>query len=253
MLKRQNLEAPQSTLSCCTTRAKKRRDGLHSEINTSRVPDDSSGLLGQFGIDMNPDFGVLTDTNLQNPELNGSYSYPSLEGEDPFHGLGADPQSHAMTPESMNHTFGPLGLRRGSTMDMARSQPSSSCPTTVDLNHETFDFHMQDAMPRSLSYPQTQPTGPSNWRRSSTVDAPQNTHGTGHSNSNAFEWPIVLDPGPLQHQQQSPSSAGTNISSSPATPNLQTTIRLESADPSTVFAVIGILIESKAKFKFETH
>lgn len=253
MLRRQDLEAPEDIPSCCAAHVEKLRDASQNETNMSPMPNDSSNLLGHFDIDMDSAFDGLTDTDHQNNEFDESYPYPGPEGEDTFQRLATETQSHTMTSESMNYDFGSLGPRERSTGSVMRSQRSLNRPLSVDLNHEAFDFPMQNIVPTSLSYPPTHPDGSSNSCLDSPVDISQSSHDGRHSTENGFKWPNALGPVALEHQQQSPSSGGTTMPPSPAIPNMQTTIWLEGADPSTVSAVIGMLISSKAKFRFETH
>lgn len=245
VLKRKNIEVPQDTPPCCTTWAEKGRGASQRETNISRISSDSSGLLGQFSTDMDPAFDELTNTNDQNPEVDQSYPYPIHQAEDAF----PQTQSRAMTPKGLTHDSGPFGFRGVSTMDLSGNPISSIHPMNI-ANHEESDFDMWDALPSSGRGRQTQPTDA---RHNSTMDAPQNADGIGSSGGNAFEWPYLSDAGGLQYKSQSPNSASATASLSPVTSNMQTTIRLEDSDPSTLSAVIGMLIGSNARFKLETR
>ena len=240
---------PQDTPPCCTTWAEKGRGGSQRETNTSHISNDSPGLLGQFGTDIDSAFDGLANTNDQNPEFDQNYPYPIQEPEDPFQRLGAEAQSHAITSRNMAHDSGPFGFRGASTMDISRNQISPSRPMNIH-NHEGSDFDMWDPIPSSGPCRQTQTTHP---RQNSTMDASRNTDTRSRSGGNAFEWPYHPDADGRQHKQQSPTSASTIVSLSPVTPNMQTTIRLEDSDPSTLSAVIGMLIGSNARFKLETR
>lgn len=250
VLKRKNIEVPQDTPPCCTTRPEKGKGGSQRQGNISRISSDSSDLLGQFGTDMDPAFDGLTNTNDQNPEVDQSYPYPIHEAEDVFQRLGVETQSHGMTPKGMAQDSGPFGFRRSSTMDLSGNQVSSIQPMNI-ANHEESDFDMWEAIPSSGPGRQSQPTDA---RHNGSMDGPQNnSDGISGSGGNAFEWPYLSDAGGLQYKQQNSNSATATVSLSPVTSNMQTTIRLENSDPSTLSAVIGMLIGSKARFKLETR
>ena len=258
---------PQDTPSCCAAQVEKPRDASQCETETSRMPTNSPNSLAHFGVDVDSAFDELTDPEHWTHEFDEIHSYPSPQGEDTFQQLGdvytyASPeggdaiqrpvtemQSHALTPESMSYDFDPLAPRERTTASMTWIQPLSNSPVIADPNHEAIDFHMQNTVQTLMSYPNES----SNSRLGSNVGFSQDTHRGGHSTGSVFEWPSVFGPMPLQHQQQSHGSEVTNMSSSPTTPDMRMTISLEGVDPSTVSAVIGVLIESKAKFRFETH
>lgn len=246
MLKRKNLEVLQDAPSCCSTRSESRNDGSQHETNISHTSSNNSNLLGPLDIEMDSTFDGLTGNEFQYSDLDQSLAHALSNTDDPFQGMETEMQSHAMMPEGTDQDFGSWVPPGGSAMDIAGSQACSNGPITTGPNHDPFDFHMMETIPNSMSYRRTQPGQHNSPRHNSMSNIREPSSGS------TVEWSNSYDPGSIQHQQQSSSSASGNISS-PVTPNMQTTIRLEGADPSTLSAVIGTLIESKARFRFETH
>ena len=254
MLRRQNLNVPPDTPSCCAAQVEKMKDILQSETHISGMPDDSSGFMGHFDVGMDSVFDGLMDTDRENPDFDSSYSPSGPENEVLFERPAAETQSHTMTPENMNYDFSLLDPREGSAVTVASGQSSSSNHVSANLSHEAFVFDTQNATATcSLSYPQTHPSGRSHTPHNRDLSASQILQREGQQTGNAFGWLSVFDPIPEQYNRQDNDTGGTSTPSPSVVSNIQTTIRLEDADPSTVSAVIGVLMESKAKFKFETH
>ena len=218
------------------------------------MPTDNSDLLSCSGNDMEPNFDNVSDIN-ENLEVQNGIFYPSLEGEEPLQRLVMEGQSPAMTPDSMNYDFSSLEPPQGgSNMIITGRRPPPKQSLAVDLNYETLDYPMPNTVRSSLSHSPMLPTESSVSHLDNPENGSQSNNRDGlHSIGDTFEWPSVFDPWPLQHQQQTPISRDTNVLSSPTRADMQTIIRLEGADPSTVSAVMGVLIESKARFKIERH
>ena len=176
MLKRKNLKVPQDARSCCSAQAGNQRDGSQSKANVSHKSSDNTGLLSPFYIEMDPAFDGLTGTDHQYHDLDQNFSFALSETQDPFHRLETDAQSHVMMAESNDQRFSPLLPLEGSAMDIAGSPTSSSHPMTVDLNQDPFDFHIQNAIPSSRSYRQTQPGQRNSPRHNSLTDVSQSSH-----------------------------------------------------------------------------
>lgn len=257
MLKRRNLEAPQDSRSCCFARAEDDRNDSPSKTNMPHMSIDNSDLSDPFGIDMDLAFDGLSSADHQYPDFDQSFPYAISEPGDPFQLLEPEAQSPAMPPDIFDQSPGPSVTRGLSAMDIVAQRQT----TTVDQNHDDyFDFDKQDEMPNSISYRQTQPgqqNRPCHNNGISDNLQSRNVRDLSSASACAFGWPNIFDPNPAQqHRLQSPSSAvGPNASSSssPTSSGMQTTIRLEGADQSTLSAVIGTLIETKAKFRLETH
>lgn len=136
-MRRKLLEVPPNTLSCCGPQTRRQVDTSRTETYSSHPSSESLGLLSQLSSRIDSAFNVLQ----QSYEPVQDYSSSSFEGEDLFHSLGAQRLSHDMTRDIISHDIEPINLDGGSFTD----------PMALDLNHDTFNFHMQDTLPKSLS------------------------------------------------------------------------------------------------------
>ncbi|KAG8531103.1 uncharacterized protein KY384_004460 [Bacidia gigantensis] len=160
--------------------------------------------------------------------LEHSFSFPASENEDPFKWLSSEFDSATVKTES-REDFNFLGSNDDFTMG-----------TIPDLDLD-LDICSDLDYPESVSSPESfGPVGHESF--------------PGYSSSpyDVFASPNEFD---IRHTPQQPSSPSSLTSPFPtlATPSTQLTIRMEGADPSTLSAVMGTLIQSKARFRFETH
>jgi hypothetical protein len=156
-----------------------------------------------------------------------------------------DLSSSTLASESTDHTFdlSSSGGRGFSSSTTTQKQPTKAPTSNSETN--IFDFGTDNSGLSSSSYGRP---------RSNTRDTPDqsqsyNSHHSQQSCSNTYG-PSNNNAMEIERQSQTP---GYGTSSPPPTPTTQTTIKLDGAEPSTVAAIMDILIKSKAKVKFETQ
>ncbi|KAL2038487.1 hypothetical protein N7G274_008826 [Stereocaulon virgatum] len=245
VIKRKSIVVPEDAPPCCPTRSEDGY-GLQSPQNTPDMFDNSVDMSEFTDLDMEFSFDAMDGSKLQE------------SGKDIADGIGFDDNflfdqwpaipdlsSSTLDSERADHTFdlsSSSGARGFSTSTTNQKQPTKT--PTSNSGNDLFGFGIDNSGSSSSSYgrPRSNTQDTSDQSQSYNSHPQQscsNTYGT--SNNNAIE---------LERHSQPP---GYGTSSPPPTPTTQTTIKLDGAEPSTVAAIMDILIKSKAKVKFETQ
>ena len=244
MLQRQNLEVPQDLPSCCSTNSGKQEAVLQSATDVFSPSGERPGPLATLGGHADLALNGLTNVDSRSIGFDQNYSYSNLEDEDVFQQLGREADFRGISSETMGCDISPMDVQGHFAMD----------PKIMDFNDQLFDFQTQNRLLSSPSYEEPQTCGPNDLHVDDNMHSSSKSQGRGCSSADASEALVAVNPERSQSQQQETDPGSANpLSSTTGSPNMQTTIRFEGADPSTISAVVGVLVESKARFVFETR
>jgi len=233
-LKRKSIIVPQEAPSCCSSpeanSLHNSNEGTFSEpaISTTKSHRGNT-VASDDDMDMDQAFGGMSGIGTQASYMDQYLNFDiSSEKEDSFQWL--DTEKHATASQ-------------GNLFDFAASisaQKTSTTGESVERSSMPYQQHTGPAFEHSLHSPNT------NSQVSLSFSRPQ-------SSSTLASAPCRWGAPPFSNsQQQGIPSPPVSTATTPATPS-ETTIRLEGADPETLSAVMALLIQSKARFQYETR
>ena len=239
VVKRRSVVISEDTPPCCPD--------LSDSENGSKRPQDGLDIftddmdMADLG-DLNMDFSCDV-TNFSETQQCNEHSKIGTDEDFGFGQWSAVPDLHSSTLISGRNT-GTFDLPLFSENFSLLGEEANETTTSMlrKPTDEYFDLEGSNDLSSSFSYQQSQDT---------TNDPmhPSLDRHHGHDRSgNAYGSMNSVTDLESQHQLQ-----GYANSSSPPTPTTQTTIKLDNPEPHTVAAIMNILINSKAKCKFETQ
>jgi len=246
VVKRKSIAVPDDAPPCCPARPNGGYNdgyGLQSPQNTPDVFNDSVDMSDFNDLDRDFSFDAMDASDAQQSashradEINDQFLF------DPWPGV-SDLSSSALPSERADHPFDLSPSGRAFSSSSTTKQDHFPKILNSNPGNDIFDLAVENPGPTNSSYGRP---------RSNTHDASDQNHSltTRHSyqsSSNAYGLPNST----LESERQS-QLPGYGTASPPPTPTTQTTIKLDGAEPSTVAAIMDVLIKSKAKVKFETQ
>ena len=236
MLKSQKLELPPNSHPCCMKRPSRSHSATQSEGHTSYESAPSPDPTDHMSSDISQHSNWSGSLGLQRNDIQQQSFYPP-------HGSSYEPmedsvQFNTMNPVGMSQTFKDFEQQRAPSMD----------EVPMDFGHEGFGSQTQSSMSNPMISPYTY-TGQSHLEvplGSSRAWRPRRQRA-----AETFDWTAPFES--VEQPQQNLIAPARSVSSPSPQPSRrnQTTIRVEDADASTVSAVIGLLVDSNAKFSCE--
>ena len=246
VVKRKSIVIPEDALPCCPTHPSDHY-GLQSPQNTPDMFDDNIDMSGLQDLDMDFSFDGMDASKNQH---SGHDIADGLDDNFLFSQWPPMPDLPAsnLISERADRTFDISASSSSSSVMGFSSMPSNqhlpSKAITSNPGDNLFDLGIDDSGLSASPYQRPR----SNPHDTGVQNQGQINHHSHQPSGNAYgSTNNALD---LEQQSQLP---GYGTSSPPPTPTTQTTIKLDGAEPSTVAAIMDILIKSKAKVKFETQ
>ena len=225
-LKRKGLRLLADTPSCCSSMVDEQSTGLYDQWLSDKTFS-SDPLKFEFG---KASSGAM-DIDGVCPDLESGFQLSGSGSEDPFRWLTSETESSVMTPES--------------TEDFGSFNPQLSAPLDpLDL-HSSHNAGLDFASVDSIDFADSKSSLAAFEQSQDSAQSEQISH------FNAFSVP---DEFTVDYEQQEPLSPISIDSTLPSSTNncTQLTIQIDGADPSTLSAVMGTLIQSRARFKFDS-
>lgn len=239
VVRRKSIVISEDTPPCCPdlpdseNGPKTPQDGSHIFTNSMDMTD-----LGDLGMDFSCDATDRSETQKRGENL-----AMGTDEDFPYGPWSAVPDLHCATLISQSDTSDfDLSLFSSDYSPLGEQENECTPPMSEQPTIENFDFQESNNTSSGFSYQQPQGTKSDPIHPDFARHHGRDLSGTARQSMNN-----ALD---LECQTQPPEY---RTSSPPPMPTTQTTIKLDNPEPRTVAAIMAILINSKARVKFETQ